>query len=123
MPNHPFRTETQKPVSPAACPALFRLAIRVTFLVASHCPESCPERDLGVAVLCRALAGVEILHQEDEGQEVGWAQGAGVVAVERTGSRLACLHCPCPQVAVDGSRQVRGSGAGSLPSIVYKGAS
>ena len=99
------------------------LAIRVAFLVASHCPESCLERDLGVAVLCRALAGVEILHQEDEGQEVGWAQGAGTVAMERTGSWLARAHGPCPQVAVAGRRQMRGSGAGSLPSTVYKHAS
>ena len=78
--------------------------------MASRCPQSCPKRDLGVTVLSRALAGIEILHQEDEGQEVGWAQGAGAVAVERTGSQSARAHCPCPQEAVDGSRQVRGSG-------------
>jgi hypothetical protein len=54
----------------------------------SHCPQ-----DLGIIVLlvCCALAGVEVLNQEDESQEVSRAQGAGAMAVEiGAGSSLAC---------------------------------
>ena len=51
------------------------------------------------AVLCCALAGVEVLSQEDEPEEVGWAQGAGTVAAERTGSWLAGALRPRQQLS------------------------
>ena len=43
-------------------------------------------QDLRVVILRCALAGVSILDEEDEGQEVGRAQGAGTMAAERAGS-------------------------------------
>lgn len=48
-----------------------------------------PAPDLRVIIVHCALTGVEILDQENEGEEVGWAQGAGIVAAERM---YSCQH-------------------------------
>lgn len=50
-------------------------------------------QDLRVVILRRALTGVEVLNQKNEGEEVGWPQGAGTGAAETTGS---CQHVPGP---------------------------
>lgn len=63
-----------------------------------HLPAGCPPctqlpQDLSVTVILRcALARVQVLNQEDEGKQVGRAQGAGTVAVG-TGEEAArqCL--------------------------------
>lgn len=69
---------------------------------------------ISAVVLRRALAGADVPDQQDEGEEVGRAQGAGAVAAERTGSwwappsvlgaggrgqsgKLSLEQGPCPQ--------------------------
>lgn len=72
-------------------------------------------QDLKVVILRCALAGVAILDQENEGEEVCWAQGAGTVAADRAGSSQH-VRAPPAGNSGRGAGRLREFGAWSLLS-------
>lgn len=82
--------------------------------MASCCPEAARDLSVVTVVLHCALTGVEVLDQQDEGQQVSWAQGAGTVAAERTDSWSPCAQCLAGQWTR--AVPVMETGAWSLPS-------